>query len=215
MVKYFIALEPEKRVYDEILKQKRIIGDLNDSQAYLSHPPHTTLMPLNLGNHNNPNNHDEKIIINKLGLFAAQTNKIASEISGLHVFYDDAAAGGGHTIVYNFSDESANALRKMQLLIINLLSMGDEMKFFSADSPVFAKLGGLEKQNILKYGFPYIGSNWIPHLTLASIDKEGFDEIYSIVSKQNLKGEFAFDSIVLYKEAGEPEVVKKFALKNA
>jgi hypothetical protein len=58
--------------------------------------------------------------------------------------------------------------------------------------PIFYKntWEGKYKEAYDRYGFPFVGSHWIPHLTIASVKKEGkklFDEIKATTINLNQK----------------------------
>ncbi|MBM3231765.1 hypothetical protein FJZ21_00070 [Candidatus Pacearchaeota archaeon] len=206
-MKYFIALEPERKVYEKIMDHKETVFNLVGDQKFLSHSPHTTLVLLNL------DDYGEKIILEKISSFVSKTKKINSEIKGMHVFYNDIQTGG-NTITYNFSSFATKNLKNLQVEFLDSLNISDKMKFFSSESDVFKKSGQIEKDNIIKYGFPFVGENWIPHLSLASIDQKVFDLVHKTILGQNLAGQFVFDSIVLYKEENKPQIIKKFTFEN-
>ena len=63
---------------------------------------------------------------------------------------------------------------------------------------------GKYKESYDRYGFPFVGSHWIPHLTIASVKKEGkklIDEINTTAINLNLKE--SCGSLALFKILGE------------
>jgi hypothetical protein len=63
---------------------------------------------------------------------------------------------------------------------------------------------GKYKESYERYGFPFVGSHWIPHLTIASVKNEGkklFDEIKTTTIKLNQKE--SSGNLALFKIIGD------------
>jgi 2'-5' RNA ligase len=193
MENYFIALKPEKDLYDRIIEQKQIVGSIAGNQTYLSDSPHLTLFLFK----------SENIlrIIDKLSEISLKIKKIPVNIKGFHVFYDDLQTNG-NTLAYCFNNPTVKRLKDIQLQVIGLSRGSGLTNFFSVDDPMFSKASKEEKENIGRYGFPFVGKNWIPHMTLASINKENFYPAYECLSRRELKGDFHLDSLCLYWTKG-------------
>jgi hypothetical protein len=63
---------------------------------------------------------------------------------------------------------------------------------------------GKYKESYDRYGFPFVGSHWIPHLTIASVKEEGKKLIDNIKTKKiSLNHKESGGSLALYKILGE------------
>lgn len=183
----FIALEPERRIKEIIDEQKKEIRMMVGEQKYLSHSPHLTLITSNFN--------DLPCLIERLQTESEGLEKIAANIKGLHVFYDDVQTEG-NTLTYGFSEQTIDELRKVQKRVIDSLERYNDKSYFERISD---KFNDIERQNYQRYGFPFVGENWIPHLTLSSIEKPKFEEVYNTISKKQIGGSFKFDNLALYE----------------
>ncbi len=82
-----------------------------------------------------------------------------------HVFYNDAFAAGGHTCA--FAAGLTDDLARLQFAVCDAIRPHAIRK---ADSQLPV---ALRRDPFLRswrqYGFPFVGSHWIPHLTIASV----------------------------------------------
>lgn len=120
------------------------------------------------------------------------TIKMSLEIKGLDFFKDDKKTND-NTIFYDFLGEKE--LKSFQEKIILSLSNLDDSK---------------EK-------YFYIKNKWHPHITIASIKKERFNEVLKKLRENELIGKFNIDKVVIYSYIHpEPPIkIKSFELKNA
>ena len=203
MYSYFVALEPEEKLGNLLNDQKRIIGNLVGEQKYLSNPPNITLFPLTI--------RDIEKIIEVLEKIAMSTQKIHLKLEYFNIFYNDIRTGG-NTITYPFSEESVEKLKQIQLRAIMAVNEFNEKRFLTKDSEIYGKMSEIERKNTVEYGYPFIGKNWIPHITLASIEKNRFDETWSKLKESPIKGQFLIESINLYESPMNPRLIRKFKL---
>jgi 2'-5' RNA ligase len=65
--------------------------------------------------------------------------------------------------------------------------------------------------------FNFIGGEWHPHITLASIQEDKLEYIYKKLKNKEINGDFIIDKLVIYsyKYPSPPRIIKKFRLKNA
>lgn len=204
MDSYFICLEPEKKLGEKINSQKRFILQNIGQQAYLDHPPHTTLFVFTTNDLTN--------IERRLGKIK-EFKEIIVEIDKMDVFYDDAFTGG-NTAIYSFREDSLEKLRDIQKKSFKMIEEFLTKELFKEKLRSLKNLGDAERKNIETYDFPYFGNNWIPHITLASIDKDLFSKVFGWLKENEIKGSFKLDAISLYKNDEPPTLIKKWRLKN-
>lgn len=206
MEKYFITLDPEEKLINLINKQKKLVRDFVGEQEYLLDPPHFTLFRLKLKTPNKT--------LSKLEEITKNIEKFPINITGFHTFYDDLQTQK-NTITYSLSQQNIKYFRKIQLQIVNLLNKVNTKKFYTKDEDIYQKMSGIEKLNVDNFGFPFVGKNWIPHITIVSIEKDKFDKVFEELRKNNdVKGEFFIDSMSLYKILEKPILIKNFKLKE-
>lgn len=203
MEAYYIALNPDHNFSNFINKQKDTIKNLIGPQLYLKDPPHITLF---LFKTDNPTS-----ILQEIKELSLALTKIKLSIKDLHVFYNDKWTGG-NTITYNFHENDVDNLKQIQIQLINKVHKQIE-PFFTEQYKNYNDYSELEKSNINKFGFPFVGENWIPHITLASIEKDKFDIIFEKIKQTTFPEELTINAINLYKVEGS-ELVKSFELKS-
>ena len=155
MYKIAAFIEFDKIITRKILNQKKIVKKKFGNQIYLNHPVHLTLFTLNIKN------------INKLKKIYINKNKIQSKPFSINVtrpgiFYDDPLTGG-HTIFYHIKKN--DRINKIQLR--HLRRINKNLKTLKRNINLFKN--NILKNNYKKYGFPFAGKIWIPHITIASI----------------------------------------------
>ena len=152
---FAIFIEPEGELRTNILKWKKMIEAKFPNQIYCSHPPHSTLIYVNI-------KQEEMALFsvgNILRVFPTFHNKIVEA----DVFWNDNAAGGGHTLYWKI--QSSQPLLNLQREVAESLH-----PFISNNTePTFVKNEPLLKNSFDRYGFPFIGNHWIPHMTIASL----------------------------------------------
>lgn len=205
MEKYFIALEPERKLTNLINKQKKLVRDFVGEQKYLSNHPNITLFPLTVKN--------IEETFEKLEEIAMSTQKIPLRLKDFHIFYNDIRTGE-NTITYSFSEESIEKLKQIQSKVIRSISEFNKKIFLTKDSKIYQKMSKIERENTVKYGYPFVGENWIPHITLASIKKDQFNEIWSKLKENPIIGQFSIGYINLYESPEDPILIKNFKLKE-
>ena len=119
------------------------------------------------------------------------TNRLFLEIKELNFFKDDKKTNA-NTIFYDFTEEKE--LKNFQEKIVFSLSHLDEAK---------------EKYN-------FIGEYWHPHITVTSIEKEKFENVFKILKENELTGKFSIGKVVIYSyiHPNPPIEIESFELKN-
>lgn len=157
----FVALDPEPRLADLVWAYKRRVESLVGPQTYLDHPPHLTVYLAAFG--------DPKPVIDEMHRFAAESAPVSLRITGWHVFVADKLTGG-NTLVCQLAEDSIRRLRTTQQQVIDRLA---PLRHVAATQSRYASrresLAAAEKSAIRRTGFSYIGEQWHPHVTIASI----------------------------------------------
>ena len=161
-----------KKIQSEKNKVKKKFGD----QIYLDHPVHLTLFTLNILKISDLIKiYSEKKITSK--------KHISINIHKPGIFYNDPLTNG-HTLFYYVKKNKK--LREIQLR--NLKKINKKINVIKNNNYLL-NIKAFRK-NYMKYGFPFSGKIWIPHTTIASINKNKESETFLkkfINSKINLK----------------------------
>ena len=100
-----------------------------------------------------------------------KTKPIKIKITSTGVFLNDPLTKG-HTLFFNLRKNIfLNKIQMNHLKIIN-----KNIKIVKKDKNIFKDT--IYKKNYNKYGFPFVGKIWIPHVTVASIKKINSDHLF-------------------------------------
>lgn len=166
-----------KKIEQKILSQKNKVKKKFGHQMYLDHPVHLTLFT---------------ITINKITILKTlyknlkknlKENKLTIKINKSGAFINDPLTNG-HTLYYGIkNNKSLSNAQIKHLKIIN-----KKLSVFKKNIYLFKNK--TLKNNYKKYGFPFAGKIWIPHITVASIKDITKDHIFIkrfLKSKINLE----------------------------
>ena len=153
-----VFIEPSGELKTSILSWKEKVNQELPDQPYCSHPPHSTLIHTSILK----NSVAQKEIKKAVKFFSAFSITMEEK----QVFWDDEATGGGHTL--NWKIRQTNELRKLQLLLAKAL----KPYIIVRKIPEYVKADPEFTHSFKLFGFPFIGSHWIPHITIASIQTE-------------------------------------------
>ena len=155
MYKIAAFIEFEKKITNKILNQKKIVKKKFGNQIYLNHPVHLTLFTLNIKRINEL----KKIYINN-------KNKVSKplQVSLIKpgIFYNDPLTGG-HTFFHYIKKNK----KISEIQLRHLKKINKKIFVYKKNNNLFKNK--ILKKNYRKYGFPFTGNVWIPHITVASI----------------------------------------------
>ena len=155
MYKIAAFIEFDKKITRKILNQKKIVKKKFGNQIYLNHPVHLTLFTLNVKNIDKL----KKIYINELKI---KSKPFTINVTKPGIFYNDPLTGG-HTIFYHIKKN--DKINKIQLR--HLRKINKNLNILKKNMNLFKN--NILKNNYKKYGFPFAGKIWMPHITIASI----------------------------------------------
>lgn len=202
---YYIALEPEKRIYGLVKKAKNwVLTNLGD-QKYLHDQPHLTLYVAYADN--------ISLIEQELEKFCKKQEKISGEIINWLEFPNDII-NDDYTLALEFSPNTVEILKPLQLDLIRKLNPFRKGRI--VERYIKPNFQGVMKENLEKFGYPFAGSIWLPHISFCSFQQP--NQIDSFKKKYPLeifKSPFSFDKISLYRlySDDKSELIKRFELK--
>ena len=152
-----IFLMPTGDFRDELVRWKERIKHEISGQPYTSHPPHMTILNMEVEN--------EKDGVAIVSAFADFNDSIQILINRKDVFWNDTSTGG-HTLFFGI--EKNDALFSLQKLLAKALQ-----KVKKDAQPPDYLLGNKQLlESFNKFGFPFVGNHWIPHFTISSVKAE-------------------------------------------
>ena len=175
-MKIGIFIEPQKNKSNFLHNWKKIIKTNFGKQKYLTHPLHASIAVFKLKKKIN-----DKFFLslkNEMKLFA----KFRINITKPNIFYNDALTGGD-TLFFGIKKNLKLILFQKMILkhfrqIDNEISRDDFFKNKKFQS------------NYKNYGFPFVGQDWIPHFTIASVKtntKEKKEIFKNFLAEKNFK----------------------------
>ncbi|MEY4387224.1 MAG: hypothetical protein RLY20_2507 [Verrucomicrobiota bacterium] len=190
MKHYGIFIEPTGSLAESIRVLKAEVERQLPGQKFCSHPPHSTLI---YGQYQDP-----KLWRDQLAGALAALPPFRIQTTEFGFFYDDALAGGGHTVVFKAQPvPEIYALQK---------ACGDILKRWRiATQP--PRGGLLEREpfrsSFAEYGFPFVGPHWIPHFTVASLKVAKDAPLLRALTAGNPRHEFLLDRVSVWEIAGD------------
>jgi len=193
-MKHFgIFIEPTGSLADAIRALKAEVERQLPGQKFCSHPPHSTLV---YGKYQEPQRWRGQLTaaLAALAPFQMRTTEFG-------FFYDDALAGGGHTVVFK-----AQAVPEVYAL---QKACGEVLKHWQGEREQ-GRGGLLErepfKSSFEEYGFPFVGSHWIPHFTVASLKVAKDAPMLRAISSGNARHEFLLERVSVWEIEGDLHV---------
>ena len=154
-MKIGIFVEPPKNRSNFLYHWKRLIKKNFGNQKYLTHPLHTTIAVFKLKKR--IKNDFYLSLKNEMKLFT----KFKISITKSNIFYNDELTGGDTLF---FSIKKDPKLIRFQKKILKHFNQIDQ----NICRDDFFKNKNFQS-NYKKFGFPFVGQDWIPHFTIASV----------------------------------------------
>ena len=190
-MKHFgIFIEPAGSLADSIRALKAEVERQLPGQKFCSHPPHSTL---SYGKYQEP-------ALWRAPLISAVGAQLpfAIRTAEFGFFYDDALAGGGHTVVFKAQPTpEVYALQR---------ACGDVLKHWRGGTePAVGDLLEREpfKSSFEVYGFPFVGPHWIPHFTVASLKVPKDAPLLRALTSGEVRHEFLLDRVSVWEIDGD------------
>jgi len=185
VIKYGLFWIPNDELSQYIESLKNRFQEVEPDAIYLNHPVHSTIFLFNA------HEQDQSQIISRI-----KNIKIDFLVDSWKIFYNDLVTGG---------DTLSVGLIPNSLAFQFQLDLSESLLNF-VKKPLFYNnvWEGKYKESYDRYGFPFVGTHWIPHLTIASVKKEGKKLIDEIKKKTiNLNQKESGGSLALFKIYGD------------
>jgi len=199
--KYLILWEPSGILRAFIEKWKNKIYKVDPNAEYLNHLVHSTLYVFN-------SFEKEEYLIKELNVCVGNMKSFLIDIKNWKIFYNDVLTNSNtltleikkNKHLFNVQKEVVNTLNKLR---------SNKIQYDN----VIWKNEYLESYN--RFGFPFVGVHWIPHITVASIsDNSGFNIEEAFDNKVNFLS-VDFNALSLYSiDNNIHKKIKTFKIDN-
>ena len=196
---FAVFIEPEGELRNNILKWKKMVEAKFPNQSYCSHPPHSTLIYVNIK--------QEEMALVAVGKALVGLPAFNNKIVEADVFWNDSATGGGHTLYWK--------IQSNQILFDLQRQVAESLHPFISNNPEpkFVKKLPLLKNSFDRYGFPFIGNHWIPHMTIASLKTGQNDPLIDEFLEQSCEFELDVTEVSCWRVENDQHIcIKKYRL---
>lgn len=191
---YFVALVPDQTLSASVLRAKSKVLAVVGPQLYLDDPPHITAY---LGVFRSEDAARDAFlrITDALPPFDVHT-------TGWHVYMADVLTGH-NTLVAAIAHDAASRLRQAQECIVRAMapyrdSSACERRYRNS----WESLTPQRQLAVTTTGFPFIGSDWQPHVTVASITPADWPPVWEVLHREPIVGPHRCDAMALYRLNG-------------
>ncbi len=201
----FLALEPDDAAAEVILRYKQRLAGLVGDQLYLRDPPHMTLyLAMFTGT---------DAVLDAARHFANSLKAPQLSLAGWHAFLADPLTGF-NTLVLDFQPADRTRLRKIQRQVVEAVSTKrDAAATLDRINGRLTNLSQFERETAYRWGFPYIGKGWHPHLTIASIRPEDWPVVEQELLIEKPTGTVFFPRLKVYQLiGGQPHLIESLDL---
>ena len=159
---FAVFLQPLGALELEIENWKNKVEKVYPNQPFTCHPPHLTLINLE--------------VINEIASIETIIKQIENikpfkiQINSTAVFWNDELTGG-HTLHFEVNKNSE--LYRLQKKVAYALYPGKKI----INPPDYILKNNDLLNSFNKFGFPFIGHHWIPHFSISSIKKGKNDSL--------------------------------------
>lgn len=196
----FVALHPDRDLWDRVSRQKGKVHAAVGPQAYLDHPPHSTVYLADFP--------DDVCLLDRLAPVLASQPSLRVRSVGWHEFLGDPLTGL-NTLVYNLDDGTIASLRNLQTAIVGCLARLRRVASTTERyASRWASLTAEQQASVTACGFPYVGDGWRPHFTIASIRPGDWIAAKTALAGDEPVGDFSCSALAEYSlETATPKLV--------
>lgn len=204
---HFIAILPRAGLQSQILDCKAKVQTAVGDQLFLTDPPHLTVFLASF--------QDRNLLCDTLLELSTALFSPVIRTEGWHVFEHDCLTGN-NTLVIKINDSDKDMLRQFQSKVVERTAeLRDKKASLSRYQTAWQSLSPERRQAVQQFGFPFVGSDWQPHFTIASIRPSGWERIWNQLKNQPIIGSFEDFELALFAlDSNEPNRIATFALKT-
>ena len=178
-------IKPNKKLNIEVKKAKIEVFKKYGNQKYVNHLPHLTIFDLKINKKLINKNHKKDLEIRNLN-----KNNLRLILKKRFYFANDPITKKNTYVIFVQKNNLLKKIQKKLLKRFKKIILKKNKKFNNTNL----------NKNYKNYGYPFVNSDWKPHLTIASIKKNYTSDIIfkNFIKKKNIiKENFKF--IYFYK----------------
>tara|TARA_Y100000590_G_scaffold439577_1_gene563781 strand:+ start:149 stop:760 length:612 start_codon:yes stop_codon:yes gene_type:complete len=178
-------IKPNKKLNIEVKKTKIEVFKKYGNQKYVNHLPHLTIFDLKINKKLINKNHKKDLEIRNLN-----KNNLRLILKKRFYFANDPITKKNTYVIFVQKNNLLKRIQKKLLKRFKKIILKKNKKFNNTNL----------NKNYKNYGYPFVNSDWKPHLTIASIKKNYTSDIIfkNFIKKKNIiKENFKF--IYFYK----------------
>ena len=188
-------ISPEGVLYDEIVFWKNRIEKEYPNQPYTLHPPHMTILNIEVI--------DEKDGVDCILKMIKNIDPFQISIQSKEVFSNDNLTGRETLFFRVDMHESLISLQKL---------IAESLKPIRKKLPTPKKYIKMDKEYLdsyKTYGYPFIGRHWIPHFTVSSLKIKKSESIIKDFLATKPSYNFLVDKFSIWRIDGDEHVKLK------
>lgn len=204
----FLALEPDEAFAAVVRAYKERTRQLAGPQQFLDDPPHLTLYLAVFA--------DAAVVAVEAAASAGKLRVPIVDMQGWHVFSRDALTGN-NTLVCRIADACRPALALVQERVVEAVAgLRDPEATRARYAAAWFRLSAPEQHHVERRGFPFLGSIWHPHVTIASIRSGAWESVWRHLAGAPPCGRVRFPTLKLYALNEEhPQLLGQFPLETS
>ncbi|PQO38815.1 hypothetical protein C5Y96_02800 [Blastopirellula marina] len=187
----FISIDPSPQFSRTINAYKQKVRELVGDQVFLNELPHMTAYLARFAK--------ETDLPKYVANLAKSIPVVTIRTTGWHVFDADPMTGN-RTLVVNFDEPSQNQLRSIQKQIGSALrKLYDQEATKQRYAEAWQHFTADQREAVELAGFPFWGSGWHPHFTIASISPTDWPAVAETLLPNPPSGEITCPSLTHYR----------------
>lgn len=202
----FISIDPSPEFSRTIDAYKQTVRELVGNQVFLNEPPHMTAYLARFAKGTDLSTHVANL--------AKSIDLVTIRTTGWHVFDADPMTGN-RTLVVDFDEPSRDQLRWIQNQIGSVLrELYDNEATKQRYAEAWPHFTADQREAVESAGFPFWGSGWHPHFTIASISAKDWPTVAEALLPSSPSGEITCPSLTQYRVIdGESHPIQTFDLQ--
>lgn len=187
----FISVDPSPEFSRTIKAYKQEVRELVGNQVFLNEPPHMTAYLARFA---------KGVELSKFVVPLAESIPIVTlRTTGWHVFDADPMTGN-RTLVVNFDEPSQRLLQSIQVKIGSALrELYDKKATKQRYAEAWQHFAPEQREAVESVGFPFWGTGWHPHFTIASISPLDWPTVAENLLPTPPSGEIICPSLTQYR----------------
>ena len=179
-MKVALFIEPESYIRKSLIYWKNQFKKKYKNATYINHPLHLTFFTLEVKSNLLKDIHSGKFDLN-----FNSNKKFAINILEPNCFYDDPITRK-NTLHYKVEKN-----KNLELFQIKMLKKFDNYRIYKNKNYNFGNIK--LNNNFKKFGYPFLGKNWLPHFTICSIEKKYLQDN---LTKKFFKSKISYNNFI-------------------